>query len=158
MPGAGGVNSLDSRGVTEDVELPKELTPVTSHSIAFVEATLHRPGMDSIRQTPVFALRLRPGVEEFLRQAMLRPTLTGPIPIMKGRDKSVGERPPCMGPVYATAVITDNLEWMTEDYFRSGGGRLGLRRYPNAGVRPGNISCAAHPTLRCLRGFPFSAT
>lgn len=28
--------SLGSRGVTEDVELPKELTPITSHSIAFV--------------------------------------------------------------------------------------------------------------------------
>ena len=38
--GAGGVTSLGSRGVTEDVELPKELTPVTSHSIAFVEALL----------------------------------------------------------------------------------------------------------------------
>ena len=39
--GAGGVISLGSRGVTEGVELPKELTPVTSHSIAFVEPTLH---------------------------------------------------------------------------------------------------------------------
>ena len=44
VAGAGGVNSLYSRGVTEDVELPKELTPVTSHSIAFVVATLRRPG------------------------------------------------------------------------------------------------------------------
>lgn len=35
--GAGGVTSLGSRGVTEDVELPKELTPITSHSIAFVK-------------------------------------------------------------------------------------------------------------------------
>ena len=43
------MNSLDSRGVTEDVEFPKELTPVTSHSIAFVEATLHPPGRDSSR-------------------------------------------------------------------------------------------------------------
>jgi len=42
VAGAGGVNSLGSRGVTEDVEPPKELTPVTSHSIAFVGATLHR--------------------------------------------------------------------------------------------------------------------
>jgi len=47
--GAGGVTSLGSRGVTEDVELPKELTPVTSHSIAFVEATLHRKWHGSIR-------------------------------------------------------------------------------------------------------------
>ena len=31
------MTSLGSRGVTEDVELPKELTPVTSHSIAFVD-------------------------------------------------------------------------------------------------------------------------
>ena len=36
LRGAGGVNSLGSRGVTEDVQPPKELTPVTSHSIAFV--------------------------------------------------------------------------------------------------------------------------
>jgi len=49
IAGAGGVNSLGSRGVTEDVELPKELTPVTSHSIAFVEATLLRQGRHSIR-------------------------------------------------------------------------------------------------------------
>lgn len=49
MAGAGGVTSLGSRGVTEDVELPKELTPVTSHSIAFVEATLHRSRATSIR-------------------------------------------------------------------------------------------------------------
>ena len=47
--GAGGVTSLGSRGVTEDVELPKELTPVTSHSIAFVVATLHRSHGGSIR-------------------------------------------------------------------------------------------------------------
>ena len=47
--GAGGVISLGSRGVTEDVELPKELTPVTSHSIAFVEATLLLRGPRSIR-------------------------------------------------------------------------------------------------------------
>lgn len=33
--GAGGVNSLGFRGVTDDVEPPKELTPITSHSIAF---------------------------------------------------------------------------------------------------------------------------
>jgi len=43
------VNSLGSRGVTEDVELPKELTPVTSHSIAFVAATLLPPAPRSIR-------------------------------------------------------------------------------------------------------------
>jgi len=46
--GAGGVTSLGSRGVTEDVELPKELTPVTSYSIAFIEATLHRLRSPSI--------------------------------------------------------------------------------------------------------------
>src|SRR5262245_59037982 len=46
--GAGGVTSLGSRGVTEDVELPKELTPVTSHSIAFVVPTLHRLARHSI--------------------------------------------------------------------------------------------------------------
>jgi len=40
---------LGSRGVTEDVELPKELTPVTSHSIAFVEATLLLRGPRSIQ-------------------------------------------------------------------------------------------------------------
>lgn len=49
LPGAGGVTSLGSRGVTEDVKLPKELTPVTSHSIAFVEPTLHRTERHSIR-------------------------------------------------------------------------------------------------------------
>ena len=32
------MTSLGSRGVTEDVNLPKEFTPVTSHSIAFVDA------------------------------------------------------------------------------------------------------------------------
>jgi len=50
------VISLSSRGVTEDVELPKELTPVTSHSIAFVEATLRRPRQLSIGWIPAFCL------------------------------------------------------------------------------------------------------
>src|SRR5437773_11980323 len=36
VAGAGGVNSLGSRGVTEDVELQRNSPPITSHSIAFV--------------------------------------------------------------------------------------------------------------------------
>src|SRR5215472_6845062 len=48
--GAGGVTSLGSRGVTEDVELPKEFTPVTSHSIAFVETYFapNRPPLNQV--------------------------------------------------------------------------------------------------------------